>query len=88
MIMTGEEIKQARLSLGLTLDEFAQLIRVSSGRTVRKWENNEREIPGPVSVLTELFLHCPESWKCRCAMDDMRPIFSCPCLPEVTDLCE
>ena len=77
--MTGEEIKQARLSLGLTLDEFAKLIRVSSGRTVRKWENNEREIPGPVSVLVELFLCCPQSWKCRCTMEDMRHVFLCPC---------
>ena len=84
--MTGEEIKQARLSLGLTLDEFAKLIRVSSGRTVRKWENNEREAPGPVSVLIELFLHCPASWKCRCAMEDMREAFTYPCSSQSTNM--
>jgi len=49
--MTGEELKAARLALGLSQDEFAQLVRVSSGRTVRKWEDGERQIPGPVTVL-------------------------------------
>jgi DNA-binding transcriptional regulator YiaG len=84
--MTAEEVKQARLSLGLTLDEFAKLIRVSSGRTVRKWENNEREVPGPVSVLMDLFLHCPESWKCRCAMEDMREAFACRCSSQTKNI--
>ena len=75
--MTGDDIKCARLLLGLSLDEFAKLIRVSSGRTVRKWENNERAIPGPVTVLTELFLNCPDAWQCRCSMADMCETFKC-----------
>ena len=30
---------------------FALLVRVESGRTVRRWESGERDIPGPVIVL-------------------------------------
>lgn len=77
--MTGEELRHARLALALTLDEFAQLVRVSSGRTVRKWEDGEREVPGPVSVLVELFLSSSDAWRCRCRMSDMANAFRCKC---------
>lgn len=77
--MTGEELRGARLALGLTLDEFARLVRVSSGRTVRKWEDGEREVPGPVAVLTELFLLSSDAWRCRCRMSDMEHAFRCRC---------
>jgi len=77
--MTGEELRRARLALGLTLDEFARLVRVSSGRTVRKWEDGEREVPGPVAVLTEIFLLSSDAWRCRCKMSDMTGAFRCRC---------
>jgi DNA-binding transcriptional regulator YiaG len=77
--MTGEELRRSRLALGLTLDEFARLVRVSSGRTVRKWEDGEREVPGPVAVLTELFLMSSDAWRCRCRMSDMTDVFRCRC---------
>jgi DNA-binding transcriptional regulator YiaG len=77
--MTGQDLRRSRLALGLTLDEFARLVRVSSGRTVRKWEDGEREIPGPVTVLVDLFLSSPESWRCRCRMGDMADAFRCGC---------
>ncbi|MBM3563239.1 MAG: hypothetical protein FJX16_11475 [Alphaproteobacteria bacterium] len=32
---------------------MAKMVRVEDGRTVRRWEAGEREIPGPVSVLME-----------------------------------
>jgi hypothetical protein len=77
--MTGEELKAARLALGLSQDEFAQLVRVSSGRTVRKWEDGERQIPGPVTVLVALFLECADAWRCRCHMADMQKKPPCGC---------
>lgn len=77
--MTGDELRQARVALALTLDEFARLVRVSSGRTVRKWEDGEREVPGPVAVLVELFLSSPDAWRCRCRMSDMADAFRCKC---------
>lgn len=54
--MTGEELKSARKSLGLTAEGFAQLVQVQSGRTVRRWEAEEREIPGPVIVLAKALI--------------------------------
>ena len=77
--MTGEELKAARLALGLSQDEFAQLVRVSSGRTVRKWEDGERQIPGPVTVLVALFLECADAWRYRCHMADMQKKPRCGC---------
>jgi Helix-turn-helix domain len=77
--MTGDELRRCRLALGLTLDEFARLVRVSSGRTVRKWEDGEREVPGPVAVLTELFLLSSDAWRRRCQMRDMTDAFRCKC---------
>jgi hypothetical protein len=77
--MTGEELKAARLALGLSQEEFAQLVRVSSGRTVRKWEDGERQIPGPVTVLVALFLDCADAWRCRCHMTDMQKKPRCGC---------
>ncbi len=51
--MTPEELKSIRRSLSLSAEAFAKLVRVESGRTVRRWEAAEREIPGPVVVIAE-----------------------------------
>jgi DNA-binding transcriptional regulator YiaG len=45
-------LRSARSALGLSAEGFARLIGVESGRTVRRWEAGERDIPGPVRVLT------------------------------------
>lgn len=47
------ELKHIRQSLGLSAEVFARLVRVESGRTVRRWEAGERDIPGPVQVIAE-----------------------------------
>jgi len=39
--------------LGLSADALAKIVRVEDGRTVRRWEAAEREIPGPVTVILE-----------------------------------
>lgn len=51
--MTPEELKEIRQGLGLSAEAFARLVRVESGRTVRRWEAAERDIPGPVVVIAE-----------------------------------
>ncbi|MDA9463072.1 helix-turn-helix domain-containing protein [Bradyrhizobium sp. CCBAU 53415] len=53
LVRTPEALKDARATLGLTADAFARIVRVEDGRTVRRWEAGEREIPGPVIVILE-----------------------------------
>jgi DNA-binding transcriptional regulator YiaG len=49
--MTPDALKSARIALGLSAEGFAKLVHVESGRTVRRWEAGERDIPGPVVVI-------------------------------------
>lgn len=53
ILMTPEELKSARHALGLSAEGFASWVNVKGGRTVRRWEAGEREIPGPVQVLVK-----------------------------------
>ncbi|MGH2619531.1 MAG: helix-turn-helix domain-containing protein [Anaerolineales bacterium] len=52
--MTPAELKHYRKSLGLSVEAFARAVGVMAGRTVRRWEDGTRDIPGPVIVLLEL----------------------------------
>lgn len=54
--MTPDQLKAIRKSLGLSAEGFARLVQVESGRTVRRWESGERDIPGPVVVLTDAIM--------------------------------
>ncbi len=54
--MTPSDLKSARHALGLSAEGFARLVRVESGRTVRRWEAGDSDIPGPVAVLVEAIL--------------------------------
>jgi DNA-binding transcriptional regulator YiaG len=58
--ITPEQLRAARTALCLSAEKFAQLVRVESGRTVRRWEAGERDIPGPVQVLTEALMASPD----------------------------
>ena len=49
--LTPAEFREARQKLGLSQEQLSQLLQVGSGRTVRRWEAGERDIPGPVVVL-------------------------------------
>jgi DNA-binding transcriptional regulator YiaG len=51
-----DELRAARTALGLSAEGFARLVRVESGRTVRRWEAGERDIPGPVEVLASALM--------------------------------
>lgn len=48
--MTPDAFKAARLAAGLTTQQAAADALESDLRTVRRWENGERSIPGPVRV--------------------------------------
>ena len=48
---TAAELRAIRAALGLSAEGLAKLVRVESGRTVRRWEAGERDIPGPVRVI-------------------------------------
>ena len=57
--VTSNEFRAARAALGLSADKMARLLRVQSGRTVRRWEAGQ-DIPGPVAVILEAMATCPE----------------------------
>ena len=57
--MTPDQLRTFRKSLGLSQAEFARAVGVSSDRTVRKWEDGERDIPGPVEALSDLAATIP-----------------------------
>lgn len=54
--MTPADLKSARHALGLSAEGFARLVQVESGRTVRRWESGERDIPGPVTVIVRALM--------------------------------
>ena len=49
--MTPTVFRHIRQALGLSAEGLARVLQVSSGRTVRRWEAGDRDIPGPVRVL-------------------------------------
>lgn len=59
--LTPDELKNIRLSLGLSSVGWAELIQVDA-RTARGWEANPRRgiLPGSVVVLAELLRDHPE----------------------------
>lgn len=59
--MTPAQFKDARKRLGLSQAELALIFRVASDRTVRRWEDGERDIPGPVVVLMSTLLRSLEA---------------------------
>ncbi len=54
--MTPQEFKDARHALGLSAEGMAQALMVSSGRTIRRWESGQRDIPGPAIVAVRYML--------------------------------
>ena len=54
--MTGAELHAAHRRLGLSANGAARLFMVSDGRTVRRWWSGQRDIPGPVLVLTKALI--------------------------------
>lgn len=59
----ARELKEAREALGLSQGELARVLEVQSDRTIRKWEQRERDVPGPALVLLRLLKACPPARK-------------------------
>ena len=52
--MTPAQFKAIRNRYGLSQSDLASLLRLSDGRTIRRYEDGSREISGPVSIILEL----------------------------------
>lgn len=52
--MTPTELKAIRKRYGLTVDQMVSLLRVSSKRTVMRWEAGDVPVSGPASIVYEL----------------------------------
>lgn len=57
--MTPAALKSARHALGMSLDQFGRLTRVDP-RSVRRWEDGSRAVPGSVEVILEMLDHMKE----------------------------
>lgn len=62
--MTGDELREARHSLGLTVDQFCEIFAITNERTLRGWEYGERNgqpnpVPKQLALLVELALEFP-----------------------------
>jgi DNA-binding transcriptional regulator YiaG len=58
--MTPAQFKRARKMLGLSQPELAELLDIASDRTLRRWEADQLDIPGPVALVMELIMEIPE----------------------------
>ncbi|MFN8992667.1 MAG: hypothetical protein ACK5X3_03225 [Pseudomonadota bacterium] len=56
--MTGDEFREAREELNLTRGELATILRFGANgeRRIRRMENDEIEVSGPVSVVMDALL--------------------------------
>ena len=56
--MTGDKLREAREDLGLTRGELAGILRFGANgeRRIRRMENDEIEVSGPVSVVMDALL--------------------------------
>ena len=61
--MTGPELRAARLQLGLTQRDMAELLGLAHGRTSRSYtalENGRRRIQEPLARLVTVLVRFPE----------------------------
>lgn len=49
--MTPSEFKSIRLSFGLSAAKMADILMISDGRVIRRWESGDAALPGPVIVI-------------------------------------
>jgi len=52
--MSPEEFKSIRIAAGLSLNELAAKLRINGDRLLRRWEDGEQPVSGPVSILMEM----------------------------------
>jgi len=57
--MTGEEVRDARMTMGMTQRQLAEALGLdatNSKDTVRGWEAGRRTVSGPISVAVRMLL--------------------------------
>ena len=52
--MTPATIKAIRNRAGLSANQLASLLRISDGRTIRRWESGDVPVTGPASIILEM----------------------------------
>jgi DNA-binding transcriptional regulator YiaG len=52
--MVGAEVKRIRLKVGMSQADLARALRLSDDRPVRAWEQDERNVTGPASIVLEM----------------------------------
>ncbi len=52
--MTPATIKAIRNRAGLSANQLARLLRISDGRTIRRWESGDVPVTGPASIILEM----------------------------------
>lgn len=59
IIRSGRDLKNARRTLGWTVNDLSDALRLSPGtgnRTIRRMESGDSHVTGPICVATEAFL--------------------------------
>lgn len=54
----ADELRRAIMASGLSARSFAALLEVDE-RTVRRWVNEQRDVPGPVLVIARAIIRDP-----------------------------
>jgi DNA-binding transcriptional regulator YiaG len=49
--MTPKQFRKIRERAGYSVDQLAAVLRISDGRSVRRWEDGSRKVSGPVSLI-------------------------------------
>lgn len=75
MIITAQDVKDAKKKLGWSVGEIADALRLSStsgSTTVRAWMSGKREISGPAAVALEAIVdgYRPDHLDYDCDDDD------------------
>lgn len=70
---TALKIKKVRKNSGMTQKEFAAFVNVSTP-TVERWEASNKEIHGPIALLTEILSRNPEIIESRLIPEKKYPI--------------
>ena len=58
--MTPAAIRDFRLRFSLSVDKLARLFKTTA-RSVRRWEDGSREVPGPAEVLCHVIVNSREA---------------------------
>jgi len=59
----GIDIRTARRKLGLSIEGLRRLLRMgeNSGKTIRRWQSGEQDVPGPVAAFLEVLMKSAEA---------------------------